>query len=538
MTVAVTAGTDHPVDDRRRWLTLAVLCVSLLVVSIDNTILNVALPTIVRALHASSGDLQWMLDAYAVVFAGLLLTAGSLGDRIGRKRVFTAGLALFGAGSAASALSGSPQALIAARALMGVGAAGIMPSTLSILTNIFPDDSARARAIGVWSGTTGLGVAIGPVAGGWLLAHFWWGSVFLVNVPIVAIGLLASAWLVPESRDPSAPRQDPVGAVLSTAGLGLVLWGIIDAPTRSWTATPVLVAICAGAGVLAAFVVWERRNDHAMLDLSFFASARFSAAMAALALVIFSLMGLLFILTQWLQFSLGYSPLATGLRIGPIALVLLVAAPLSSVLAHRLGTKVVVATGMAVIAIGLALLSRTGPTGSYDNALPAFVFLGIGSGLAFAPATESIMGSLPPARSGVGAATNSAGLQIGGALGVGILGSALDTRYRARIEPVLAGRHLPGGIEQFVTGSLGGALAVAHHVGGTAGNALSAVARHAFVSGMDLALTIAACAAAAGMVVVTVALPSRSSGRPPDPTLAGSGRDRRAGCRSPARPNP
>ncbi len=512
-----------PGAGNRRWAVLAVLCVSLLVVNIDNTILNVALPTIIRALHASSSDLQWTIDAYAVVFAGLLLAAGSLGDRIGRKKVFNAGLVLFGLGSAASALSGTPHALIAARASMGVGAAAIMPSTLSILTNVFADARGRARAIGIWSGTTGLGVAIGPIAGGWLLAHYWWGSVFFVNVPIVAVGLVASLWLVPESRDPAAARPDPLGALLSTAGLGLVLWGVIEAPSRSWSSPAVVGAMAGGLALLGVFVAWERRCDHAMLDLSFFSSRRFSAAMAALALVIFSLMGFLFILTQWLQFSLGYSPLATGVRVGPVALVLVVVAPASAVLAHRVGTKAVVAAGMAAIAVGLALLSRTTAAGGYDAALPAFFLIGIGAGLAFAPATESVMGSLPPQRSGVGAATNSAGLQVGGALGVGILGSLLNTRYQGRLAPVLAGRHLPGGLEQLITGSLGGALAVAGRAGGSLGATLASLARQAFVSGMDLALVVGALVVLAGMVVVLVALPSRGTVRPDTPTEAAAG---------------
>ena len=494
----------------RRWAVLAVLCVSLFVVSVDNTILNVALPTIVRVLHASSGDLQWTMDAYAVVFAGLLLTTGSLGDRFGRKRVFIAGLVVFGAGSAMSAFSATPHLLVAARAFMGIGAAAIMPATLSILTDVFRDDASRARAIGIWSGTTGLGMAVGPIAGGWLLAHYWWGSVFLVNVPVVVLGLLAALWLVPDSRDPAAPRPDPLGAVLSTAGLGLVLWGIIDAPSSSWTSPAVLATTTAGILVLVTFVAWERRCDHAMLDLSFFSAPRFSAAMSALALVVFALMGMLFILTQWLQFSLGLSPLATGLRIGPIALVLVVAAPLSTALAHRFGSKAVVASGMATIALGLALLSRTGTTGSYGAAIPALLLIGVGSGLAFAPCTESVMGSLPHSRSGVGAATNSAGLQVGGALGVGVLGSVLDTRYVGHVAPVLVGRHLPAGVEQLIVGSLGGALAVAGHVGGPIGSALATVARRAFVDGMDLALLTGSFAAIVGVAVVAIALPGWS----------------------------
>jgi EmrB/QacA subfamily drug resistance transporter len=491
-------------------MTLAVLCTSLLVVNLDTTILNVAMPTIVRDLHASSSDLQWIVDVYAVFFAGLLLVFGSLGDRVGRKRVFVAGLILFALGSAASAFSGSPHLLIVARGLMGMGAAAIMPSTLSILTNVFVTERDRARAIGIWSGTTGLGVAIGPIAGGWLLAHFWWGSVFLVNVPIVALAMLASTWLVPDSKNTSSKRPDPLGAVLSMVGMGLLLWGIIEAPNRTWESPLVLSALGGAAVVLAVFVVWERHSDHPLLELSFFGSRRFSAAMGSMALVIFGLTGVLFLLTQYLQFSLGYSALQAGLRVAPLALILLVVAPVSILLARWLGTKPVVATGMAAIALGLWLLSRTTTAGSYRSALPAFLILGIGTGLAFAPSTESVMGSLPRTQAGIGSATNSTALQLGGALGVGILGSLLASRYQGRMHLVLAHQSLPASVLQVINGSLGGALEVAQHVGGAGGTALAEVARRSFISGMDLAMTVGAVAVAVGAMVVLAVLPSRA----------------------------
>lgn len=495
---------------QRRWVTLGVLCVSLLIVNLDATILNVALPTIVRDLHASSSDLQWIVDAYAVVFAGLLLVLGSLGDRVGRKRVFIAGLCVFALGSAASAFSGTPHLLIAARGLMGMGGAAIMPCTLSILTNVFVEERDRAKAIGIWSGTTGLGVAIGPIAGGWLLAHFWWGSVFLVNVPIVAFALVAAIWLVPDSKNPTSKRTDPIGALLSTLGMGLLLWGIIEAPNRTWGSPLVLSAIGGAAVVLGVFVLWERRSDHPLLELSFFRSRRFSAAMGSMAFVIFALMGALFLLTQFLQFSLGYSALQAGLRIGPIALIVLIVAPASSPLARWLGTKPIVAAGMATIAAGLWLLSRTTLAGSYGSALPAFVLLGIGTGLAFAPSTESVMGSLPRAQAGMGSATNSTALQLGGALGVGVLGSLLASRYQGRMHLALVHQQIPVAVLNVMNGSLGGALAVAQHVGGARGDALAEVARRSFLSGMDLAVTVGAVAVAAGAMVVVAMLPSRA----------------------------
>ena len=509
--LADAAGVAPP--PRHRWVVLAVLCVSLLIVSLDNTILNVALPVMVRAMHASSTQLQWIVDAYAIVFAGLLLVAGSVGDRVGRKWVFVFGLCLFAVGSATSAFSGTPDRLIAARAFMGIGAACIMPSTLSILANVFTVERDRARAIGIWSGTTGLGVAVGPVVGGWLLAHYWWGSVFLVNVPIALIGLLATLWLIPNSKNPASKRPDPVGAALSVVGMGLLLWGIIEASNRTWTSPLVLGALAGAVVVLTGFARWERHSSHPMLELSFFHSRRFSAAIGAMGLVIFALMGSLFLITQYLQFSLGYTPLQTGLRIAPIAAVLLVAAPLSAMIVRHVGTKPVVCVGMVLIAVGLALLSRVTVHGTYLEALPAFFCMGVGVGLAFAPCTESVMGSLPPEQAGVGSATNGASLQVGGALGVAVLGSLLNTRYQSRMAPVLAHYTIPKAILSLITGSLGGALGVAQGVGGSLGAALGHLARASFVSGLDLSMTVGAVVVAVAAAVVAVVLPTRSTSR-------------------------
>ncbi len=520
----------------RPWAVLAVLCVSLLLVSLDNTVLNVALPTLVRDLHATESELQWIVDAYSLVFAGLLLVAGSLGDRFGRRGVFLVGLLLFGSGSALSAFSGTPSHLIAARVVMGVGSAAIMPSTLSILTNVFVDDDRRARAIAIWSGTTGLGIAVGPIVGGWLLAHYWWGSVFLINVPIAAAGIAATAILVPTSRDPAARPLDPLGAVGSLAGLGLLLWGVIDAPQRTWTAPAVLTALTGGAAVLALFAVHEARARAPMLRLRLFASRRFSSAMASMLLVIFALMGSLFVLTQYLQFSLGYSAFQTGLRVGPIAAVLLVVAPSSALLVRRVGTKAVVFAGMSAIVAGLVLLSRTTTAGGYLDALPALLLVGTGTGLAFAPSTESVMGAVPRNEAGVGAATNSTSLQVGGALGVAVMGSVLGTRYEGRLRPLLAGHAMPPAIHHAVLGSLGGALQVAAQLPASLGDALAGAARSAFVSGLGLAMLVGAGAVAAGAAVVLALLPSRATpppegdaaplgareDRPPRPTSSSS----------------
>ena len=355
----------------RRRVTLAVLCVTLLLISLDNTILNVALPSIVRGLQATSTQLQWVVDSFAVCFAGLLLTFGALGDRLGRKWVFMAGLIVFGCGSACAAWSGTPDRLTAARALMGVGAAALMPSTLSILTNVFTAERDRARAIGIWSGTAGLGVAIGPMLGGLLLVHFWWGSVFLINVPIAAVGLVATALFVPNSKSPHPRRADTLGAVLSVTGVSLLLWAIIEAPGRTWSSPLIVGALAASIVVLTCFVLWERSTRHPMLPLEFFKNHRYSAAIVSLALLLFALLGLFFLLTQYLQFALGFSPLKTGLAIGPIALVVLVAAPTSVVIARWFGTKPVVAGGLLLVAAGLGLLSRTTVHSSYAAAVPS-----------------------------------------------------------------------------------------------------------------------------------------------------------------------
>ena len=340
--MAPTSGKAYD----RRWWTLVVLSVSLLVISLDNTILNVALPTIERDLDASSGDLQWIVDSYTLVFAGLLLTLGSLGDRFGRRLALVSGLVVFGAGSLLSALAPSADMLIASRALMGVGGALIMPSTLSILTNVFPVHE-RPKAIGIWAAVAGLGIAVGPVAGGWLIEQFDWSSVFLVNLPIVALALAAAPALVPESRDPAQSRLDPVGAVLSTAGLGVLTWAIIEGGgERGWTDVVTLGGFGVALAALAAFVAWELRTSSPMLDVRLFRIRRFSGASVSISLVFFSLFGAIFFLTMYLQEVMDYGALAAGLRVTPIAAGLVLGGPLSAKLANRAGTRNVVAGGL------------------------------------------------------------------------------------------------------------------------------------------------------------------------------------------------
>ena len=494
-----------------RWLALAVLCVSILMVNLDNTVLNVALPTLVRDLNAISSQLQWILDAYALVFGGLLLVAGSLADRVGRKRTFLAGLVAFAGGSAWAAFSGSVGVLIAARASMGIGAALMMPSTLSIITDMFPDGGQRQRAIGFWAGTSGLGFALGPIVGGLLLAHFWWGSVFLINVPIAAAGLLCAIPLVPDSKNPAALRPDVAGAVLSIVGLGLVLWSIIEAPAHGWSSALVIGTGMAGLTVIAGFVAWERASSHPMLNLQFLRMRSFSAAVGSNGLAMFGLAGALFVLTQFLQFNLGYSALQAGVRMLVIAAAIAVTAPASSVVVRLAGTKLTTAAGLLLIAAGLWQVSGSSVAWTFTSILPGTILTGIGAGLVMPTVSGSVMGSLPRGDTGVGAATNGVFIQIGSALGVAVIGSLLSTRYQDRMTAALARYHLPHAIENTILGSIGGALDVAARVGGTTGHLLAHVARSAFISGADLGLATAAAVALAGSVLALVALPASPS---------------------------
>jgi EmrB/QacA subfamily drug resistance transporter len=509
---------------RRRWATLAVLCVSLLVIVIDNTIVNVALPTLVRDLGTSISDLQWVVDAYTLVFAGLLLTAGSLGDRFGRKGALTAGLAIFGAASAAAAFAGGVGPLIAARAVMGIGAALIMPATLSILTNVFTDTRERALAIGLWSGVAGIAVALGPVTGGFLLEHFWWGSVFVVNVPIVVAAVVAVHFFVPTSRNPKRPRVDLVGAALSIVGLGALVAAIIEAPSNGWTDPVILSGFAVAAVALATFVWWERHTEEPMLDVRFFANARFTAASMNVTLVFFALFGFIFLATQYLQFVLGYSAFEAGVRTLPFAFALMVLAPLSSKAVQWFGTKRVVVAGMVVFAGGLLVASTSTVDSGYGTVMLAMVLMGAGMGLAVAPATESIMGALPLHQAGVGSAVNDTSREVGGALGVAIVGSLLSSLYASNLDAKLPAS-VPGPVRDAAGQSVGAALQVSSQLG-RIGAPLADAARESFVFAMARASLVTAAVALVGALVAWRFLPARAAATPevvdaaPAPELA------------------
>jgi EmrB/QacA subfamily drug resistance transporter len=489
----------------RRWWALLVLALSLIVIGMDNTILNVALPTLVRDLDATASQLQWIVDSYVLVFAGLLLTMGALGDRFGRKLALDAGLVIFVASSVASAFAGSAEMLIATRALMGIGGALIMPSTLSIITATFPSGE-RGRAIAAWAAMAGLGIIAGPVIGGWLLGHFWWGSVFLVNVPVVGLALIAGLPLVPESKDPNATPLDPVGALLSIAGLTALVYGIIEAPENGWTDSITLSAFGIAAVLLVVFVAWELRTAHPMLQMSFFRNPRFSAASVAITLIFFALFGSIFVLTQHLQFVLGYSALEAGLRITPFA-TLVLSAPIAARIVERIGTKAVVAAGLTIAGVGLTLIASVDVGDGYVPIGWSLAMIGIGMGATMAPATDSIMGSLPLPKAGVGSAMNDTTRMVGGALGVAVIGSALSSAYGSAIEPALT--QLPPTAASAAGDSVGAALEVARRAGPVAGD-LAQAARSAFVDAMGDALVIAASVAAVGALIVLAWLPARA----------------------------
>jgi EmrB/QacA subfamily drug resistance transporter len=489
----------------RRWWTLGVLCLSLTVISIDNTILNVALPHIVEDIGATGSQLQWIIDSYTLVFACLLLTSGSLGDKLGRKGILTIGLFIFGTCSAIAAFSGTPATLIAARGIMGIGGAAIFPTTLSILTNTFQGPE-RAKAIGIWAGVSGLGVAIGPLGGGLLLEHFWWGSVFLINVPVCAAAIVLGHFFVPPSRDLHDTKLDPVGAVLSILGLVGLLFGIIEGPDRGWSSPMVLTGFAMAIVFLGGFAWWESHTDDPMLDVRFFKNPRFSAASATITLNYFALFGSTFLLTEYFQFVLQYSPLKAGAMTAPVAIGLMAAAPNAAKAVTRFGTKNVVVFGLMFVTGALLLYASDSiMSSSWVGGVVRLMF-GVGMGFVAAPATESIMGSLPKEKAGVGSAVNDTTRQTGGALGVAVLGSLFAARYRSVIE-VPAG--LTAAQDADVRDSIGRAVNVAGQVPSRATEIHDAAA-DAFKDAMHLAYPVAAAFVVLAAILAWRYLPARA----------------------------
>jgi EmrB/QacA subfamily drug resistance transporter len=509
---SVAIAAVAPAARRRRWQVLGVLCVALLAIVMDNTIVNVALPTLARELHADTGALQWIVDAYTLVFAGLLLAAGGLGDRFGRKPMLLAGLAMFGAFSAAGALATTTGQLIAARALMGIGAALIFPATLAIAVNVFTDPRERAAAIGIWTAITGMGVALGPICGGWLLAHFWWGSVFLVNVPVAMVAVAGTLALVPDSRDQRAPRLDLAGLALSVAGVTLLVDTLIEAPRHGWASAVTVAGIAGAAALLAGFVWWERRAAAPLLDFGLFRNRRFTAASLAITLGFFALFGFIFLVTQYLQLVKGYSALQAGVRTVPFALAMAAGAVTAPRAVRRVGTKLVVAAGLSLMAGGFAVAATNQASTPYPVIGAAMLLMGFGLGAATSPTTESILGALPRAHAGIGSAVNDTTRQVGGTLGVAVLGSVMASVYGGRIADALAGTPLPAEAQRTASASLAAALQVAGRVGGRLGASVAVTAQDAFVAAFHAGAILTGGAALVGAAVALLWLPARATG--------------------------
>ena len=495
----------------RRWIALSILCLSLLLAVVDNTIVNVALPTLNRELGAGTTELQWIVDAYTLVFSALLLTMGHFGDRFGRKRALQLGLLLFAGTSGLAALATTSGQLIGARALMGIGAALIFPATLAILVNIFTDPKERAAAIGIWTAMVGVAVAIGPIAGGLLLEHFWWGSLFLVNIPLAFIAIALGAFLLPDSRDPQVGPMDYRGLVLSAAGVGLIIWAIIEGPRWGWTSVAILGGLIGGIGILIAFTMVERRLAHPMLDVRLFKNARFSAASLSITTAFFALFGFIFLITQFLQLVQGFTPLQAGVRTLPFAIATGIMSPLAIVLMHRFGSKAIVTLGLLVMASGFLIAATVKVDTPYVGAvLISMVMIAAGLGLATSPATDSVMGALPPEQAGAGAAVNDTTREFGGTLGVAVVGSVFLSVYGATVVDGYRSLGLPEQYESIVRESMGGGLAVAGQLPADIAAQLAGVVKGAFIDGLSRGSIVAALVVVVGAVVAWRFLPARA----------------------------
>jgi EmrB/QacA subfamily drug resistance transporter len=503
----------HP----QRKAILSVLCLSLVLIVASVSSLNVAIPAIVEALEATQTEQLWILDAYGLVFAGLLLPAGALGDRYGRKGALMSGMAIFGTLAIVASFMDSPEPLIALRAGMGIGAALIMPATLSIITNVFPPHE-RGQAIAVWAGFAGAGGAIGPLLSGLLLEEFWWGSVLFVNVPIVVVAMVLIALLVPTSRDLQQRKLDLVGAGLSIVGLTALVFGIIEGPEKGWTSSLVLGSFAIAVVGMVAFVFWELNHKDPMLDPRYFLNRAFSIGSLTITMGFAVMFGMFFVLTLYLQFVLGHSALDAAVRTLPFAATMIIVSPRTPKLAERIGKRAVVSGGLALQACGFLVASQFTPGTPY--LLIAFALVLMAGGLAaFMPAsTEAIVSSLPDDKAGVGSAMNDTTREVGGAVGIALLGSILSQGYRNGIEPVLA--LVPEQFRGFVEDSIGGAVFAAGQAPAEAAAALTTAANDAFIDGLQATFLTAAGVGLATAVVVWLFHPEANRRSDAEPAVA------------------
>ena len=504
----------------RKPLILVALLLAAFLVNLDTTLVNVALPAMVRELHATTTQLQWVVDAFNLVFAALLLTFGSLSDRFGRKGMLLAGLAVFGAASFAGGFTADPAQLFAARAVMGLGAAMTFPATLSLITNVFTERGERARAIGLWGAVSGVAIAMGPIAGGWLLEHFSWGSIFIAMAPVAAVAAIAVALIVPVSKDREAAAPDIAGLVLSSATMALLVFTIIEAPAYGWAAGRSVAGFVASAILFAAFIVRERRAAHPMLDVRLFRNLRFSAASGAVTVSFFTLFGFIFLMTQYFQFVRGYGPLSTGVRLLPVALSVGAGSVAGTQLAVRAGTKLIVTIGLVATAAFYGWVALTASaTISYGIIAVQMVLYGLGMGMTSAPATESIMGAISRRKAGVGSAVNDSTRLVGGTLGVAVIGSAYASVYGSRLVATMPAS-VPSQVAKIAHQSVGAAYLAAGKIAALGhpvlGQAVQHAATNAFLRGLIIGCVIAGAVAAAGALLAVLFLPAQP------PSQAGS----------------
>jgi EmrB/QacA subfamily drug resistance transporter len=499
--------TVFGVVGRQKWA-LVSMCVCIGIASIDNSILNVALATISSDIGASNSELQWIVDTYALMFASLMLTMGSLGDRYGRRRVLRCGLTLFGVGSAVAALSSSAVALIACRATMGVGAACISTATLGLMSNVFTDPREHTKAIGAWAATGSVGLAAGPVVGGLLLQHFWWGSVFLVNVPIVVALIIGSRWTLPESKNPESAFLDPLGVVLSVTALAVLLWGVIEGATRGWGDPLIVAALVTAALLVGLFITWELHTPRPMVNLRLFSDARFSGATAVSAISMFIGGGTLFVLGQLLQFGLGLSALQAGLRMAPMAVTMASASVFSARWIRKRGNRYVIAVGLMLNTLSAAMWLTITPRASFTTILPIMLVYGLGQGLVFAPCMAAAMGVAPRQRAGAASGAINTLRQVGLALGVAVLGSALNSSFSHGLRSRSGGLALtPSQLDEAST-STGDAFRLARDLDGDLGAKLADAAQRAFVHAGIVTMMVTVVVGLVGLVVNQCTVPA------------------------------
>ncbi len=500
---------------QNRWWALAVMCITLFIISIDTTVLNLALPSIASEFKATAGQLQWVVDAYTLVFASLLITTGALGDRFGRKRLLIAGLALFGLGSLGAALSTTTWMLVGFRALLGVAGAMIMPSTLSILIDVFRDGKERAKAIAIWSSIFSIGAGIGPIIGGLLIGAFHWSAVFYLNIPVAAIGIAGALWVVPESKDARTPSPDFLGVLLSVVGVVALVYATILIGEVGWAAPAVWIAFGIAILFIGAFIWWEKHSPNPMLPLEFFRNRSFSGANAALTISAFAMMGSMYLYSQYFQSIEGYTPLVAALCMFPMTPVVFVSTMLSVRVNHKLGTKLTMSLGLILSGLSAFIFSQV--AGLHTHYLWILLILllnGTGIGFTMSPATAAIMNSLPPNRAGIGSAMNDTTRQLGGALGVAVLGALMNGIYRSEVQPLSLQQGISNSIMEGIRSSVQTAHVTAAGMPASLSNLVTQTSSQAFVDGMRSAFFTASLAMLAAAVVAMVLLPNR------EPTLS------------------